>query len=145
MNSMMKLIHALMLAIGLALGFAVPAAADGCDDGCFMLGPGSAEYGQCVVRCHGMATTTPGRLPTISDPLGVRPVIMHDEWVLICNDLRLNGVSVASVQNIFHHLENDQEYQYTPHDAGWTVGMAVENTCPQYKSALANASRAATR
>ncbi len=68
---------------------------------------------------------------------------MGDVYALICNDLDANGVSVGNVQNIFHRLEDDQQYQYRPRDAGRTVALAVENTCPRYKSALVEAQRQA--
>ena len=86
----------------------------------------------------GLDPRAPGRPPTITNPQGVRPVTMGDVYALICNDLDANGVSVASVENIFHILYGGQ-YQYAQRDAGRTVALAVQDTCPRYKSALVTA------
>ena len=52
----------------------------------------------------GLNPRTPGGPPTITNPQGVRPVTTGDVYALICNDLDANGVSVASVENIYHVL-----------------------------------------
>jgi hypothetical protein len=81
--------------------------------------------------------------PTITNPQGIRTVIMGDVYALICNDLDANGVSVPSVRKIHYVLMDDPQYQYTAHDAGTIVANAVETTCPKYKSALMEAARQA--
>lgn len=83
------------------------------------------------------------RPPTITDPQGTRTVIMNDVYMLICNDLDANGVSVPSVTKIHYRLMDDPDYQYTAREAGLTVSRAVESVCPKYKSALMAATREA--
>jgi hypothetical protein len=81
--------------------------------------------------------------PTITNPRGVTPVTKNDIYTLICNDLDLSGVSVASVENIYHVLY-EEPYQYAPRDAGRTVALAVQDVCPKYKSPLMEAARQAS-
>ena len=80
--------------------------------------------------------------PTITNPQGVAPVTKNDIYTLICNDLDANGVSVTSVEDIYHVLY-DEPYQYSGRDAGRTVAFAVQDVCPKFKSALTEAGRQA--
>lgn len=85
----------------------------------------------------------PGRTPTITALQGVQPTTMNDVWQLICNDLSANGVSVSSVENIYHALYG-APFQYGGTEAGRAVGLAVQNTCPGYRSAMDAATAEAT-
>lgn len=68
---------------------------------------------------------------------------MGDVYTLICNDLDVNGVSVASVENIYHVLYV-APYEYSGRDAGHVVGLAVQTMCPNHKAAMDEAARQAT-
>ncbi|MDV3134998.1 hypothetical protein [Mycobacterium sp. 29Ha] len=78
--------------------------------------------------------------PTITNPQGFRPVSMSDVYTLICNDLDVNGVSVTSIENIYHVLYEGQ-YQYAGPEAGRAVAVAINTTCVWHKPALNEAVR----
>ena len=80
--------------------------------------------------------------PTITNPQGVVPVTRQDVYTMICIDLDVHGVSVASVEDIYHVLY-ERPYQYSGQDAGRAVALAVQDVCPSYKSALMEAGRQA--
>jgi hypothetical protein len=81
------------------------------------------------------ANADPG-LPTISDPQGVKPVIMYDVYQLICNEYQVSGVSVPTVRSVLNILMNDEDYQYSPRDATKIAGAAVAQVCPEHVPAL---------
>lgn len=81
--------------------------------------------------------------PTITNPKDVYAVTVADVYALICNDLDVNGVSVASVEDIYHVLYA-APYGYGGRDAGTAVAMAVNTTCPRHQRAMDEAKRQAT-
>lgn len=134
----------------LTIGLAAPSAAD-CDAGCFPLGPGSAEYNRCMTGCQSGSVSGGGssgfRPPpsntalTITGPQSLSVFVARDVWVLICNDFAVNGLSVPQITKIHYRLMDDPAYSLSAADAGRMVAYAVQNECPQYKSALLEAGR----
>lgn len=132
----------------------VPAASalpSGCDwntdegvQACMGGGPFDAgKDGHGDTYLPGPRSQTPIRPPTITNPQGVRAVNVSDVYALICNDLDVNGVSVPSVEDIYHVLYV-APYRYTQRDAGRAVFLAVNTACPRHRSAMDAAVRQAT-
>lgn len=84
-----------------------------------------------------------GGTPTITSPGDVYAVTVGDVYTLICNDLDVNGVSVPSVEDIYHVLYV-APYNYAKRDAGRAVAFAVNTTCPRHRAAMDEAVRQAT-
>jgi hypothetical protein len=91
----------------------------------------------------GSATGSSGGPPTITNPQDVYAVTEADVYTLICNDLDVNGVSVPSVEDIYHVLYV-APYGYAKRDAGRAVALAVRTTCPRHQPAMDEAVRQAT-
>lgn len=52
----------------------------------------------------------------------------------VCQTLFLDGVSVASIEDIMHRLYKPP-YNRPGREAGRSVALAIENECPEYKYA----------
>lgn len=91
----------------------------------------------------GSAASGSGGPPTITNPQGVYAATRADVFTLICNELDVNGVSVPSVENIYHVLYV-APYGYAGRDAGQAVALAVRTTCPRHQRAMDEAVRQAT-
>lgn len=140
-----------LVALSTVAGPSASALPSGCDwntdegvQACMGGGPfdaGKDGHGDTYVP--GPRSQTPVQRPTITNPQGVRAVTVSDIYALICNDLDVNGVSVPSVEDIYHVLYV-APYSYAQRDAGRTVGMAVNTTCPRHRPAMDAAIRQAT-
>jgi hypothetical protein len=87
-------------------------------------------------------SSSSGSTPTITNPGDVYAVTRSDVYTLICNDLDVHGVSVPSVEDIYHVLYV-APYGYAKPDAGRAVALAVNTTCPRHRAAMDAATRQA--
>jgi len=70
------------------------------------------------------------------------PVTTGEIYSVICNDLNRNGVSVPSVEDIYHMLY-EPPYGLSGPEAGRSVALAVRVECPEFRPAMDEAVRQA--
>jgi len=61
------------------------------------------------------------------------PITTDEMYAVICQNLFLNGVTVGSIEDIYHWLY-EVPYSLSGRDAGRSVALAIQYECPEYKS-----------
>ena len=70
------------------------------------------------------------------------PITTSETYSVICRNLNSNGVTVPSVEDIYHMLY-EPPYGLSGPEAGRSVALAVRTECPEFKTAMDEAVRQA--